>query len=57
LIRSRKEGRTRTCELEPATLLSAETWMAEQREMWEAHTDRLAAYVENLHNKEKKHGR
>ena len=53
LVRSRKIGRTRLCELEPAALRSAETWVAEQRAMWEAHTDRLAAYVEHLHDQEK----
>jgi DNA-binding transcriptional ArsR family regulator len=56
LIRSKKEGRVRTCELEPAALKTAENWMAEQRAMWEARTDRLTAYVETLHAKEKSHG-
>ncbi|MDB5970221.1 MAG: transcriptional regulator, ArsR family [Hydrocarboniphaga sp.] len=56
LIRSKKQGRIRTCELEPATLRTAETWMAEQRAMWESRSDRLAAYVESLHAKEKTNG-
>jgi DNA-binding transcriptional ArsR family regulator len=48
LIRSRKQGRIRTCELDPATLRDAESWMADQRALWEARTDRLEAYVEAL---------
>lgn len=57
LIRSQKQGRTRTCQLVPAGLQTAEAWMAEQRAMWESRSDRLAAYVESLHAKEKNHGR
>ena len=56
LIRSRKQGRIRTCELEPATLLAAETWIAEQRALWEARSDRLSAYVQSLHAKENARG-
>lgn len=56
LIRSQKQGRIRTCELEPAALKSAEGWMAEQRTLWESRTDRLAAYVERMHRKEKSRG-
>lgn len=41
LIRSRKEGRVRTCELEPAGLALAERWIAERRTMWERRLDRL----------------
>ncbi|MGN5477074.1 ArsR/SmtB family transcription factor [Cupriavidus basilensis] len=52
LVRSHKQGRVRMCELEPATLRAAEIWMAEQRAIWEARTDRLADYVEALHAKE-----
>jgi DNA-binding transcriptional ArsR family regulator len=48
LIRSKKQGRIRTCELDPATLRDAESWMADQRALWEARTDRLEAYVETL---------
>lgn len=57
LVRSKKSGRVRTCELEPRALKSAEVWMAEQREIWESRADRLAEYVEALHAKEKSHGR
>lgn len=55
LIRSNKTGRTRTCELEPAVLQTAQSWLDEQRWVWESRTDRLAIYVEQLHEKESKH--
>ena len=57
LIRTQKQGRTRICELQPATLRGVETWMADQRALWESRSDRLAHYVESLHAKEKTHGR
>lgn len=46
LIESHKEGRVRTCRLQAARLAAAEAWLAEQRQLWEARTDRLADYVE-----------
>ncbi|MEQ1683052.1 MAG: metalloregulator ArsR/SmtB family transcription factor [Burkholderiaceae bacterium] len=52
VIRSNKVGRVRTCELRPKTLTSAEQWMAGQRAVWEARTDRLAAFAEKLHQEE-----
>jgi DNA-binding transcriptional ArsR family regulator len=57
LIRTRKQGRIRTCELEPAALRSAEHWITEQRTLWEARSDRMTAYVESLDRKEQSHGR
>lgn len=52
LIRSRKLGRVRTCELVPKTLSQAERWLAQQRAIWEARSDRMAAFVENLHQED-----
>lgn len=52
VIRSAKAGRVRTCELVPATLSQAEQWMAEQRAAWEERTDRMVAFVEQLHQQE-----
>ena len=49
VIRSNKVGRVRTCELEPKTLSHAQRWIAERRATWEARTDRMASFVENLH--------
>lgn len=55
LIRSHKLGRSRTCELVPATLHQAEQWMVEQRAIWEARSDRMVAFVEDLHHQEHVH--
>jgi DNA-binding transcriptional ArsR family regulator len=56
VIRSRKRGRVRTCELRPQEFSRAEQWMAEQRAMWQARSERMAAFVETLHRKEQPHG-
>jgi DNA-binding transcriptional ArsR family regulator len=62
LIRSEKVGRVRTCEIEPGALGRAETWIAQQRAVWEGRLDRMEAYVAGLQSeatqgKEKKHGK
>ncbi len=44
-IRSRKEGRVRICTLEEEPIAAIEAWLAEQRDIWEARTDRLEAFV------------
>lgn len=49
VIRSSKLGRVRTCELRPKALSQAERWITEQRAVWEARTDRMAALAEKLH--------
>jgi DNA-binding transcriptional ArsR family regulator len=49
VTRSRKRGRVRTCTLVPKTLSQAERWMAEQRAEWEARSDRMVSFVEQLH--------
>lgn len=56
VIRSDKVGRVRTCELLPQALSRAERWIAEQRATWEARTDRMADYVEKLHQQELSNG-
>lgn len=48
LVRSHKVGRSRTCELGPATLSSAETWMNQRRAEWAARLDRLGTYLASL---------
>jgi DNA-binding transcriptional ArsR family regulator len=45
LVRSQKVGRTRTCSINPATLRSAESWIAERRALWERRLDRLGDYL------------
>jgi DNA-binding transcriptional ArsR family regulator len=52
LVRSEKKGRVRTCQLEPKALSKAETWIAEQRELWEGRLDRLEDYLQTLKTKE-----
>jgi DNA-binding transcriptional ArsR family regulator len=56
VIRSNKVGRVRTCRLVPKTLSQAERWMAQQRATWEARTDRMAQFVEKLHQEEVSRG-
>ena len=45
LVSSRKQGRVRTCRLEPTALNGAERWIAERREWWEQRLDRLGDYL------------
>lgn len=52
VIRSSKLGRVRTCELVPTRLSQAEQWMAEQRALWEARSDRMARFAERLHQED-----
>jgi DNA-binding transcriptional ArsR family regulator len=56
LVRSEKKGRVRTCRIAPEALGRAESWIAEQRAMWEGRLDRLEAYLETLKDKEKDDG-
>lgn len=44
-IRTRKQGRVRTCTLEKTPFHAAESWLTRQREVWEGRTDRLEAFV------------
>ncbi|WP_179401462.1 ArsR/SmtB family transcription factor [Burkholderia guangdongensis] len=55
LIVTHKVGRTRTCELRPDRLSEAEQWIAGQRAMWEARSDRMVQFVERLHREEQTH--
>ena len=48
LITTTKTGRTRLCRARPETLTATADWLAEQRSLWEARTDRLEAYVTTL---------
>ena len=45
LVTTRKEGRTRTCTLDPHAIALAETWLSERRRQWEGHFDRLGALL------------
>jgi DNA-binding transcriptional ArsR family regulator len=55
MIRSRKSGRVRTCELRPAALTQAEQWIVAQRALWEARSDRMTAFAEKLHQEDLSH--
>ncbi|SDJ86524.1 transcriptional regulator, ArsR family [Cryobacterium psychrotolerans] len=46
LVRTQKEGRVRTCRIDPAALRSAEDWIAERRTTWESRLDRLGALLD-----------
>ena len=46
LVQSEKQGRVRTCRIEPQMLSQAERWITERRQMWERNLDRLGAFLE-----------
>lgn len=48
LVRSEKKGRVRTCRIQPAALAAAESWIAQQRAMWEGRLDRFEDYLEGM---------
>ena len=56
LVRSEKKGRVRTVRLEPDTLSTAESWIAERRSEWEAQLDRFETYLLTLKQKENDNG-
>jgi DNA-binding transcriptional ArsR family regulator len=45
VVRSRKVGRVRTCEIEPRALSAAERWISERRAQWEQRLDRLGEFL------------
>jgi DNA-binding transcriptional ArsR family regulator len=45
LIRTRKDGRVRTCAIEKKPFAVAEAWLSAQRALWEGRTDRLEQFV------------
>ncbi len=45
LVKSRKAGRVRTCQVDPLILSQAEGWIAERRQMWERNLDRLGEFL------------
>ncbi|WDI32284.1 metalloregulator ArsR/SmtB family transcription factor [Hyphococcus flavus] len=54
LVKSKKEGRVRTCEAQLKRLSEAEEWIAHQRAVWEGRLDRLDAYLQSLQPTDKK---
>lgn len=53
LVRSKKDGRVRTYELEGDRLNEASTWLDRQRVIWEQRMDRHDAFLLNLKNSTK----
>jgi DNA-binding transcriptional ArsR family regulator len=50
LVRSEKKGRVRTVRLDPVTLETAQSWIADRRAEWEAQLDRFETYLSTLKN-------
>jgi DNA-binding transcriptional ArsR family regulator len=44
-IRTRKQGRVRSCALEKKQFAAVEAWLNRQRALWEGRTDRLEAFA------------
>ena len=51
-ITTRKSGRVRTCTLEKKSFDVLESWLSDQRRIWEDRTDRLEHFVTTSHDKE-----
>lgn len=51
LVRSKKIGRVRTCEIDPAAIRRAEHWLNARRNEWERRLDRLGEYLKTLETK------
>ena len=45
LVKSRKQGRIRTCTLEIDAMAQVERWIAERKGFWEQKYDELEAYL------------
>jgi DNA-binding transcriptional ArsR family regulator len=48
LVRSWKNGRVRTCEINSAALGRAEQWIRQRRMEWEHRLDRLGNYLDTM---------
>ncbi len=56
LVRSEKNGRVRTCSIEPAALSLAEQWINARRMEWEHRFDRLGEYLKTLQKEDSDDG-
>jgi DNA-binding transcriptional ArsR family regulator len=52
-IRTRKEGRVRTCAIEKKQFAAVDAWLSAQRALWEGRTDRLEQFVTTAPKKER----
>ncbi len=57
LIARGREAQWRPCRLEARPLKDASDWIEHYRQFWEQSFDRLDAYLRELKNKERGHGR
>ena len=57
LIARGREAQWRPCRIEAGPLKEVADWADRYRHIWEARLDRLGDYLEELKEKEKKHGR
>lgn len=48
LVKTRKQGRVRTAQINPANLKRAARWLEQQRELWEKRLDQLDAYLTSI---------
>lgn len=51
LVRSEKNGRVRTCRLEPDVLRATEAWMRQHILAWEQRLDRMERHIERIKRK------
>jgi DNA-binding transcriptional ArsR family regulator len=54
VVKTEKVGRTRMCQIEPATITAAEQWIADRRRGWEARLDRLGDILHEVATTEEK---
>jgi DNA-binding transcriptional ArsR family regulator len=50
-IRTRKQGRVRTCAIEKKPFAAVDGWLSAQRALWTARTDRLEQFVTTAQKK------
>jgi DNA-binding transcriptional ArsR family regulator len=48
LITTRKKGRTRTAQINPAALAPIEAWIADHKTLWEGRLDRLTRLADHM---------
>jgi DNA-binding transcriptional ArsR family regulator len=54
LVRSQKVGRVRTVAIQPQNLSAAESWIAQQRSIWEARLDRFEVHLTDIQQEKDK---
>lgn len=56
LVVSQKQGRVRTCRLDPERLGTVEDWIADRRMAWERRLDRLGTVLDRTSSQNPKEG-